>query len=444
MNAIGIYPADFPISQVKMGDKISFWDIICTHGHRRRNEYKNDGINQITSIQEALMGWIDTTFWMPNTTPRIISPYDVDAYMEPIKINNLGQHYVHINMTDKKQDREKIDAALEKKESVGIKIYPDGVTTNFDAGSNENEVSDLRVEKWSTLRTAAGLCLKHKKPLTIHCETPFMVHEADGALDFVVNTIIPLAEAFPDLDIVVAHENLMTSAKSIIAHNKKALLNGKKANIWMELGPKYMTLNRENHLFHPDTPYGNPLYKCQPRLRSYHNNLSLTSLIARIGEPWVNVLFSNDHAPHPLYKKLWFDSKEMMMEYLHKEFQSTDFSEIIKHGWWKVMNKRFTPEVFEKAAGWIADYRHTVEAALTAALRLAQDVKRFSWLDITYGQLEKYFSGNALELYTALEGKWNGTMATYTREDYSPTEDFYDGKVYNIRKHETLNFKKTA
>ncbi|MBP7841408.1 hypothetical protein KA037_01860 [Patescibacteria group bacterium] len=74
----------------------------------------------------------------------------------------------------------------------------------------------------------------------------------------------------------------------------------------MEIGAKYMLLNRENHLYHPDTPYGNPLYKCQPRLRAIHNNLSLASLIARVDEPGVNIVFGNDHAPHPLYKKLGF------------------------------------------------------------------------------------------------------------------------------------------
>ncbi len=444
MNSIGVYEQDFPISQIKEWDNISFENIIDTHGHGRRNEYANDWINQLTSVIEAQKWWTDTVFLMPNTNPRIIGPEEVNAYVDPLRKNGLGKHYVHVNMTDKKEDRERIEASLEHDNVVGVKIYPDGVTTNFDAGSNENEVSQLEVEKGSTLWVAAELCQKYNKPLTIHSETPFMVHEADGALDFVVNTVLPLAEAFPNLDIVVAHENLMTSAQSIIKHNKKALSEDKKANIWMELPAKYMMLNRENHLFHPDTPHGNPLYKCQPRLRSYHNNLSLTYLVSRIGEPWVNVLFSNDHAPHPLYKKLWFDTEEMMFDYLQKEFASTDFSEIIKNEWWKVMQKIFTPELFEKATMWIADYRHTVEASLTAALRLAQDTKRYPWFDITYGQLQKFFSGNALQLYKALEGKGNGTTATYTREDHSPTENFYDGKVYNIRKHENLAFKKTT
>lgn len=444
MNSIGIYAVDFPISELKVGDNISFKDIIDTHGHGRRDEYAKDWINQITSVKEAQLWWTDTVFFMPNTTPRIIGPDTVNDYINPLLEKELGNHYVHVNMTDKKEDWEKIEASLQHKHVAGIKIYPDGVTTNFDAKSNTNEVSQLTVEKGSTLRVAAELCMTYNKPLTIHCETPFIVHEADGALDFVVNTALPLAEAFPELDIVVAHENLTSSAKSIIKHNKKALAEGKKANVWMELGAKYMMLNRENHLYHPDTPNGNPLYKCQPRLRAEHNNLFLASLIARIGEPWVNVLFSNDHAPHPLYRKLWFDTEDMMFDYLQEEFASTNFSEIIKTQWWKSMDKRFTSEIFEKAFWWIADYRHTVEAALTWALRLAQDTKRFAWADITYGQLEKYFSGNALQLYTALEGKWNGTTATYTREDYSPTEDFYDGKVYNVRKHETLNFKKTV
>lgn len=444
MSNIGIYPADFPISELKAGDPISFSNIIDTHWHGRRNEYAKDWINQVSSVLEAQLWWTDTVFLMPNTSPRIIGPDTVSTYVEPINNQGLGKHYVHVNMTDKKEDREEIQASLEHTNVVGIKIYPDGVTTNFDAGSNENEVSQLQVEKWSTLRVAADLCQKYKKTLTIHSETPFMVHESDGALDFVVNTVLPLAEQFPNLDIVVAHENLMTSAKSIINHNKKALLQGKKANVWMELWAKYMLLNTDNHLKQHDTPYGNPLYKCQPRLRSYHNNLSLTSLIARIGEPWVNVLFSNDHAPHPLYKKLGFDTEVDMLDFLETEFLSNNFSEIIKNEWWRIMQKRFTPEVFEKAAWWIADYRHTVEAALTAALRLAQDTKRYAWLDITYGQLEKYFSGNALQLYTALEWKGNWTTATYVREDYSPTEDFYNGKVYNIWKHEKLKFKKIA
>lgn len=434
---------DFPITELKEGDRMTFVNIVDTHGHGRRNEYRQDGITPAASVEEARMGGTDTVFLMPNTSPRIIWPDSVSQYIAEINTINLGKQYVHVNINDDQKNHEEIEASLQHQNVVGIKIYPDKVTTNFDAGSNENEVSKLTPKPWSTLRIAAELCEKYNKTLTIHSETPLRVGESDGALDFVVANVLPLGEAFPNVDIVVAHENLITSAESIIRHNKKALDKWNKANVWMEIGAKYMLLNRENHLYHPDTPYGNPLYKCQPRLRAIHNNLSLASLIARVDEPGVNIVFGNDHAPHPLYKKLGFWSKSDMEDYFLSNFGTTNFADIIEQGWWKDMKDLFTPQTFEKAAGGIADYRHTVEASLTAALQLSEDAKRYPELTITYGNLQKFLSGNAMQLYSALQGQGNGTVASFERGQYRPIEDFYNGGVYNIWKHQDLQFKKT-
>ncbi|MBP7061245.1 hypothetical protein KA037_01865 [Patescibacteria group bacterium] len=107
------------------------------------------------------------------------------------------------------------------------------------------------------------------------------------------------------------------------------------------------------------------------------------------------------------------------------------------------MKDLFTPQTFEKAAGGIADYRHTVEASLTAALQLSEDAKRYPELTITYGNLQKFLSGNAMQLYSALQGQGNGTVASFERGQYRPIEDFYNGGVYNIWKHQDLQFKKT-
>ncbi|MBP7061242.1 hypothetical protein KA037_01850 [Patescibacteria group bacterium] len=55
----------------------------------------------------------------------------------------MGKQYVHVNINDDQKNHEEIEASLQHQNVVGIKIYPDKVTTNFDAGSNENEVSKL-------------------------------------------------------------------------------------------------------------------------------------------------------------------------------------------------------------------------------------------------------------------------------------------------------------
>ncbi len=87
-----------------------------------------------------------------------------------------------------------------------------------------------------------------------------------------------------------------------------------------------MMLSRDKHLFAEDTPHGNPFYKCQPRLRDSHNNMALTGLLARIGEPGVNLVFGNDHAPHPIWRKLGFLSKDEFLaeNYMrHESYKQT-------------------------------------------------------------------------------------------------------------------------
>lgn len=436
VNNFPSHEADFPISELKEWDSMTFVDITDPHTHLRGEEYQNDGITPQASLQEARKWGTDTVWGMPNTKPRIIGLDSVKDYVAKMDEAGLGKQYVHLNMTDNKNHREEIEESIAHPNVLGIKIYPAGVTTAFD----ENEVKNLEVDgkNSTTLRLAAEICYHAGKTLTIHCETPHRTAEADGAYDFVNRVVLPLATDFPELPIVVAHENIITSADLVIDHNKKH-----KTNIWLELPAKYMLLSRDKHLFNPNTPHGNPFYKCQPRLRDSHNNMDLAALISRIDEEGVNILFATDHAPHPTYKKMGFVTQESFDDRLLESFGTTNFADITKDGFDSIKD-HFTPELFAKAPGGIPDFRHSVEASLTAALQIAQDTDKYKNMNITYGQLQKFLSGNAMQVYTALQGHGNGTVASFTRWQHKPTEHFYNDKVFNVRTQENLQFKKTV
>jgi len=105
---------------------------------------------------------------------------------------------------------------------VGVKIYPalpkegggtGSVTTSFSA---TQDMYDFSLEPNSPLNQVVNFCSDNKLSLTIHCEDPeekqnfsdmFGYGEMDDFSEpiFIIKTVIPLCEQYPNLKFYVAH-----------------------------------------------------------------------------------------------------------------------------------------------------------------------------------------------------------------------------------------------
>lgn len=277
------------LSDLQEGDSIIFKSCTCTHNHTRRHEYEPH-ITTVWSYEEAIAWWLTTTFGMPNTKPAITSPELIDDFFTQGQ-DLPGYRYMHFGARD--DNIQACDEALAHPKIVSVKIYPaekndDGtskvVTTSF--AWTKAEVFDHSPEPGHTLDKIARLCIKHNKPLIIHCETPGMWHIPIAEEHYIDHTVLPLCKRLPTLKFVVAHTTLLSTAQKVIACNRD---HG--TNIYMELTPHHLWFNEDD--------IQDNFLECFPRIRSEANRQWLLKLLATIGEdPHCKIMHGTDHAPH--------------------------------------------------------------------------------------------------------------------------------------------------
>ena len=210
---------------------------------------------------------------MPNLVPPVDSIERLVSYQNDIS-DAISSHEFEPFMTLflKEYSLELLKSAKDK--IIGIKLYPEGATTNSEGG-----VASIEAAK-ETLQIMSDLEI----PLLVHGENPdaFVM---DREKDF-LKQYHELATEFPKLKIVMEH---ITTAEAV------ALLD--------EYENLYATVTLQHLLITLDDVAGgllNPHLFCKPIAKRPEDRDALLNA-ALTAHP--KLMFGSDSAPHPLHKK---------------------------------------------------------------------------------------------------------------------------------------------
>lgn len=365
---------EMKISDLQDGDAVVIKNLTCTHNHTRWHEYEEWGITTEWSYHEAIAWWITSSFWMPNTKPAITSSRLVDDFFEQGKDLPI-RTYMHFWARD--DNFQECDTALAHPRVVSLKVYPawkdetgeaQVVTTSF--AWTKAEVFDHSPEPGHTLDHLAQMCIKHNKPMIIHCETPNMWHTPIAEEHYIDHTVLPLCQRYPELKFVVAHTTLLSTAQKVIESNRTY-----GTDIYMELTPHHLWFTVDQIKEEDEN-----ILECYPRLRQETDRAGLLNLLTQIWtDPAIKLMHGTDHAPH-------------------------------------------TKEAKKNGSRGIPNFRDTVPMFLT----LAQQ----TWLTTT--QLQLFFRWIAEECYPLLREQEKTDMYTSVQKmSYIPPLEYYNWVVWN-------------
>ncbi len=210
---------------------------------------------------------------MPNLVPPVADLERLEWYTGEVR-RAVGEHIFTPYMTLFFRNYSKADLAAVRESIIGIKLYPEGVTTNSEGGVKS--VSDTE----QTMVMMQDMDI----PLLVHGEVPesFVM---DRESDF-LPTYDELAQKFPRLKIIMEH---ITTAAAV-----KLLDRYENVHATVTLQHLLITLD--------DVAGGllNPHLFCKPIAKRPEDRDALLHA-ALTAHP--KLMFGSDSAPHPLEKK---------------------------------------------------------------------------------------------------------------------------------------------
>ncbi len=212
---------------------------------------------------------------MPNLNPPVTTVVRAVEYLDHILAAVDGTDFeplMTLYLTDNTSPDE-IIAARKSCFIKAVKLYPSGATTNSDAGVTDIRLCDAALEEMQK----AGL------PLLIHGEvTDPEVDVFDREKVFIVKTLQPLTQRFPELKIVFEHITTKEAADFVMQSGD---------NIAATITPQHLLFNR-NAMFQGGL---RPHNYCLPVLKRDIHQQALLKVI-RSGN---NKFFlGTDSAPH--------------------------------------------------------------------------------------------------------------------------------------------------
>ena len=210
---------------------------------------------------------------MPNLVPPVADLERLEWYTGEVR-RAVGEHIFTPYMALFFRNYSEVDLAAVRESIIGIKLYPEGVTTNSEGGVKS--VSDAE----QTLAMMQDMDI----PLLVHGEVPesFVM---DRESDF-LPTYDELAQKFPRLKIIMEH---ITTAAAV-----KLLDRYENVHATVTLQHLLITLD--------DVAGGllNPHLFCKPIAKRPEDRDALLHA-ALTAHP--KLMFGSDSAPHPLEKK---------------------------------------------------------------------------------------------------------------------------------------------
>ncbi|PHH81603.1 hypothetical protein CDD82_353 [Ophiocordyceps australis] len=225
-------------------------------------------------VPQVARGGVDTAFVMPNLVPPLTSIDQVLAYQAELKaiapdVHFLMSLFLHPCITPE------VIAQASAAGITGVKMYPQGVTTNSDSG-----VSDLA----SFYPTFAAM-EKHDMVLNLHGEVLESLAPADTTLEEAfLPTLATLHERFPLLRIVLEHCTTAAAVEAVRA-----------------CGPTVGATITAHHLYLTSDQARDPLAFCKPIPKRPTDRDALARVVVS-GD--AKFFFGSDSAPHLLQSKL--------------------------------------------------------------------------------------------------------------------------------------------
>ncbi|OTB07486.1 hypothetical protein M426DRAFT_317794 [Hypoxylon sp. CI-4A] len=238
------------------------------HVHLRQDELME------LMVPTVHQGGVDTVFVMPNLIPPLTSVEKVLEYKSKLQaiapnVHFLMSLFLHPSVTPE------VIAQAASSGITGVKLYPQGVTTN-----SENGVSDLEafyatfaaMEKYGLVLNLHGEVLESLAPAGTTLEEAFLP------------TLKTLHERFPKLRIVLEHCTTEAAVKAVKAC-------GSTVGATITAHHLYLT---------SDEAHCDPFAFCKPIPKKPTDRDALIKT-AVSGDP--KFFFGSDSAPHPLQSK---------------------------------------------------------------------------------------------------------------------------------------------
>jgi dihydroorotase len=208
---------------------------------------------------------------MPNLVPPVTTAEALRAYRARI-LDAIGEERFEPYMTlFFKPDYDRAFLEEIRDDITAIKLYPAGITTNSEGGVSGFDLQELR----PTLQAMSDLGI----PLCIHGETNGFVMDREAEF---VPIYEKLADAFPDLKIIMEHITTKASVDALEKHDNL-----------------YATITLHHLLITLDDVAGGmlrPHLFCKPIAKRPEDRDALLSA-ALSAHP--KVMFGSDSAPHP-------------------------------------------------------------------------------------------------------------------------------------------------
>ncbi|KAI0850398.1 Dihydroorotase [Daldinia vernicosa] len=238
------------------------------HVHLRQGELME------LMVPTVRQGGVDTVFVMPNLIPPLTTVEQVLEYRSKLQaiapdVNFLMSLFLHPSVTPD------VIAQAAAAGITGVKMYPQGVTTNSESG-----VSNLE----SFYATFAAM-EQHDMVLNLHGEVlESLAPEGTTLEEAFLPTLKTLHERFPNLRIVLEHCTTAAAVEAVRA-----------------CGPTVGATITAHHLYlTSDEAHCDPFAFCKPIPKKPTDRDALVKTVVS-GDP--NFFFGSDSAPHPLQSK---------------------------------------------------------------------------------------------------------------------------------------------
>jgi len=253
--------------QLKNTQRLELPPTADMHVHLRQGEM----MKLVTPYIRA--GGVDTVFVMPNLQPPITTvaqALETKAQLQAIEpnVNYLMSLYLHPSVTPEVID-EAAAAGI-----TGVKVYPQGVTTNSEAG----------VTSFDDFYPTFAAMEKNDMILNLHGEVPGTVPEGKTHEEAFLPTLQKLHEKFPKLRIILEHCSTAAALDAVRA-----------------CGPTVGATITAHHLYLTgDVSQVDSLAFCKPIPKTPADRDALLKTVVS-GDP--KFFFGTDSAPHPLMSK---------------------------------------------------------------------------------------------------------------------------------------------
>ncbi|EFW15814.1 dihydroorotase [Coccidioides posadasii str. Silveira] len=215
-------------------------------------------------------GGVDTVFVMPNLVPPITTVKHALEYQNRLQaiepnVNYLMSLYLHPSITPE------VIVEAASAGIAGVKVYPQGVTTNSASG----------VANLDDFFPVFEAMEKHDLVLNIHGEVPDVnVMNAEEAF---LPTLKRIHEHFPNLRIILEHCSTAAAVEAV-----------------RSCGPSVAATITAHHLYLTIDDTVNPLAFCKPIAKTPEDRNALLKATCS-GDP--KFFFGSDSAPHPTSSK---------------------------------------------------------------------------------------------------------------------------------------------